>query len=76
MSQEHTLPTVSDRQRALFKWLRELELESQAGLPAGSVTGSTGPSDLVVTVTMTDSKSTIEAESVSQYAHAAHWQQV
>jgi len=47
-------------------------------LPAGpgGLTGSTGPSDSVATVTMTDSKSNIESESVSQYAQAAHWQRV
>jgi len=36
VSQEHTLPAVSDLLRALFKWLLELELESQA---TGGVTG-------------------------------------
>ena len=70
MSQEHTLPAVSDLLRALFKWLLELELDSR---PV-TVTGYRRchwPSDLVATVTITDSKSNIESESVSKYAQAA-----
>ena len=38
MSQEHTLPAVSDLLRALFKWLLELELESRSQA-TGGVTG-------------------------------------
>ena len=70
MSQEHTLPAVSDLLRALFKWLLELELESRH-CHGHRLSAVSLASDLVATVTITDSKSNIESESVSKYAQAA-----